>query len=134
MGVAQSVVFPEWLTDAQLEGLYALASAFVLPSFEEGFGLPVLDAMRRGVPVACSGVSALPEVAGDAALLFDPYADDEIARALRRLLEDRAFADELVARGRRRWRDFSWEATARSTLDTYRRAIADRRFLSWDRR
>ena len=56
------------------------AACFVLPSFEEGFGLPVLDAMRRGVPVACSNVSALPEVAGDAALLFDPYSDAEVDR------------------------------------------------------
>ena len=66
-----------------LEGLYALASAFVFPSLAEGFGLPVLEAMARGVPVACSDRSSLPEVAGDAALLFDPFDPRAIADALR---------------------------------------------------
>ena len=72
LGAGDRVRFPGWLTDAQLEGLYRLAALFVLPSLEEGFGLPLLEAMRRDVPVACSDVSSLPEVAGDAAALFDP--------------------------------------------------------------
>ena len=134
LGAERRVIFPEWLTDAQLEGLYGLAACFVLPSFEEGFGLPILDAMRRGVPVACSNVSALPEVAGDAALLFDPGSADEIVRALRRVVADGAFRAELVERGDRRWREFSWRATAEATLVSYRRAIERRRLLSWDRR
>ena len=93
LGVDDPVVFPEWLSQEQLEGLYRLAAAFVLlPSLEEGFGLPVLDAMCRGVPVACSNVSSLPEVAGNAALLFDPYRDDAVAGAMRRLVEDRGLA------------------------------------------
>ncbi len=94
--------------------------------------MPVLDAMCRGVPVACSNVSSLPEVAGNAALLFDPYRDDDVAGAMRRLVEDRGLAAELVEKGRRRCREFSWRRTAEATLDTYRRAIDERRLLSWD--
>ena len=73
------LALPEWLSDADLEGLYALAACFVLPSLMEGFGLPVLEAMRRDVPVACSDASSLPEVAGDAAELFDPHDPEAIA-------------------------------------------------------
>ena len=83
---------PHWLEQEDLEGLYAAAAAFVFPSLYEGFGLPVLEAMRRGVPVACSDRSTLPEVAGDAALLFDPERVQAIADALTRLLDDDGLA------------------------------------------
>ena len=121
------VVFPDWLTDEDLSGLYALATCFVLPSFEEGFGLPILEAMGRGVPVACSNLSSLPEVAGDAAVLFDPHDPQDMARAIRRLLEDEALRDDLRVRGLARSRQFPWSATAAATLESYRRAIAGRR-------
>ena len=83
---------PSWLSEADLEGLYALATAVVLPSLYEGFGLPVLEAMQRGVPVASRDRSSLPEVAGDAALLFDPEDVPAIRAALERLLGDPARA------------------------------------------
>ena len=83
--------------------------------------MPILEAMRRDVPVACSNLSALPEVAGDAAELFDPHDVDAIAAAIRRLLDDDARRAELVERGRRRWPEFTWERAARGTLDVYRR-------------
>jgi glycosyltransferase involved in cell wall biosynthesis len=127
LGVADRVRFPDWLSDAELEGLYALASAFVLPSLIEGFGLPVLEAMARGVPVACSNLSALPEVAGDAALLFDPHSQEQVTQAVRRLLDDRALAERLVARGFERVAEFSWKRTGEETLAAYRRAIAVRK-------
>ena len=126
-GVGKRVRFTGWLEDADLEGLYALASCFALPSWEEGFGLPILEAMRRGVPVACSNAASLPEVAGDAAMLFHPGALDELAEALRRLLEDRELAAELVRRGHARCREFTWERTAQATLRSYRRALEQRR-------
>lgn len=127
LGVASRVVFPEWLDESDLEGLYALARCFVLPSFEEGFGLPILEAMQRGVPVATSNVSSLPEVAGDAALLFDPHRPQDIAAAIERLLPGGSAVEELVARGRQRCEHFTWHETARATLASYRRAIAQRR-------
>lgn len=127
LGVADRVVFPEWLSDADLEGLYRLASCFVLPSFEEGFGLPVLEAMARDVPVATSNCSSLPEVAGDAALLFDPRDPSAIAACVDRLLADAELRAQCVERGRARVAAFPWQATAEATLDVYRRAIAGRR-------
>jgi alpha-1,3-rhamnosyl/mannosyltransferase len=113
------VHFTGWVSAADLEGLYGLASVFAYPSLMEGFGSPVLEAMRRGVPVACSNVSSLPEVAGDAAELFDPLDTGAIAAAIRRLLEDGVRRDELIARGRDRTRVFTWEATARRWLEIY---------------
>src|SRR5206468_1433639 len=92
-------VFPAWLPAADLEGLYALAAAFVFPSLAEGFGLPVLEAMARGVPVACSNASSLPEVAGDAVLYFHPTETKEIADAIERLVGDGELRERLRAAG-----------------------------------
>jgi glycosyltransferase involved in cell wall biosynthesis len=122
LGIAASVAFPPYVAPADLEGLYALAACFVFASINEGFGLPILEAMRRGVPVACAQASALPEVAGDAALYFDPYSVPDIARALSELLADHQLAERLVALGRARQATFTWEATARGTLESYARA------------
>jgi glycosyltransferase involved in cell wall biosynthesis len=124
LGVGARVVFLSWVSEARLEALYRLATCFVSPSLREGFGLPVLEAMARDVPVACSNRSSLPEVAGDAALLFDPTDPTGIAAALDRLLADPSLRATLVARGRARCAQFPWEATARATLHCYRRAIA----------
>jgi glycosyltransferase involved in cell wall biosynthesis len=123
-GVGDRVVFIGWASDADLEGLYAAATCLAFPSLAEGFGLPVLEAMARGVPVACSGVSALPEVAGDAALLFDPTSVDAIAAALRRLLGDAQLRSDLARRGRAQAARFSWERAAEGTVASYRRALA----------
>jgi glycosyltransferase involved in cell wall biosynthesis len=123
LGLDGDVRFPAWLAAAELEGLWAIAGAFVFPSLYEGFGLPVLEAMARGVPVACSNASSLPEVAGDAALLFDPHDEVAIAAALARLLGDPALAQTLRARGLERVREFTWTRTARLTLDSYARAL-----------
>ncbi len=122
-GLDGDVRFPGWLAAAELEGLWALAEAFVFPSLYEGFGLPVLEAMARGVPVACSNASSLPEVAGDAALLFDPHDEAAIAAALRRLLDDGALREQLRARGLARVKEFTWQRTARLTLESYCRAL-----------
>jgi len=121
-GLAANVVFPSYVEQADLEGLYAAASCFVLPSLNEGFGLPILEAMRRGVPVACSNVSAMPEVAGEAARYFDPLRTEEIAAAVLDLLGDRALAERMVAAGRQRARAFSWSNSAELTLESFERA------------
>lgn len=123
LGVDGRVRFPAYVDDGELEGLYALASCFALASRSEGFGLPVLEAMGRGVPVACADRGALAEVAGDAALLFDPDDQDAVDAALRVLLHDRARAAQLVARGHERVRAFTWERTAQLTLASYERAL-----------
>jgi glycosyltransferase involved in cell wall biosynthesis len=120
-GVHGDVHFLDWLSDEELEGLWQLAEAFVYPSLYEGFGLPVLEAMARGVPVACSNASSLPEVAGDAALMFDPHDEAAIAATVERLLSDRAQAERLRARGLERARMFTWERTAKAILESYAR-------------
>jgi len=122
-GLEDDVRFPAWVSDEQLEGLWALARAFIYPSLYEGFGLPVLEAMARGVPVACSDASSLPEVAGDAALLFDPHRPAQIAAAIRRLLTDAGMRERLGELGRLRASAFTWERSARLTLETYARAL-----------
>lgn len=126
VGAADRVRFLDWVSEQELEGLYRAAACFVLPSRIEGFGLPVLEAMARDVPVACSNRPALPEVAGDAALFFDPSDQTALAEAIRRLLRDRGLAAELVERGRARCRMFTWQRTAEATLASYRRAIEGR--------
>jgi len=127
LGVAGQVRLVGRVSDEELEGLYGAAACFALASRHEGFGLPLLEAMARRVPVACSDRSALPEVAGDAAELFDPDDAGSVAAALRRILDDDARAAALIERGLERVRGFSWDRTARLTLDTYAQAIAARR-------
>ena len=124
LGTHDQVRFPAWVSAADLEGLYAAARAFVFPSLHEGFGLPVLEAMRRGVPVACSDRSTLPEVAGDAALLFDPENVASIRGALERLLHDTELRERLRSAGRARAALFNWDATASATAAVYRRTLS----------
>jgi glycosyltransferase involved in cell wall biosynthesis len=123
VGVAGDVRFPSWVSAEEVEGLWGVASAFVFPSLYEGFGLPVLEAMARGVPVACADASSLPEVAGDAAVLFDPRSAEQIAAALTRLLSDEALRTRLRELGLRRAERFTWERSARLTLDSYARVL-----------
>jgi glycosyltransferase involved in cell wall biosynthesis len=122
-GLGERVRLLGWVDDALLDGLYRAADCFVFPSLAEGFGLPVLEAMIRGAPVACSNTTSLPEVTGDAALLFDPLDVEAIAVSIRRVLEDLELAGRLRAAGRQRARRFTWEETARQTLASYRKAL-----------
>ena len=124
LGLDDDVRILDYVSPADLEGLYALADAFVFPSLYEGFGMPVLEAMTRGVPVACSDRSSLPEVAGDAALLFDPEREEEIAAAIERLLADGAQAAGLREAGRAQAARFTWERTAQLTVAAYARALS----------
>jgi glycosyltransferase involved in cell wall biosynthesis len=125
LGVADRVRFPLWVSDDELDALYSEATCFVLPSLIEGFGLPVLEAMARGVPVACSDRPALPEIAGDAALLFDPTDQVAVTDAVRRLIKDAQLREQLSARGLDRAKHFTWRRTAELTLASYRRAVDD---------
>jgi glycosyltransferase involved in cell wall biosynthesis len=114
---------PGWLPTADVEGLWALCAAHVFPSFYEGFGLPVLEALQRGVPSACSDRASMPEVAGDAALLFDPSDTPAITSAIERLLTDDALRADLRERGRAQAARFSWERCAEETAASYERAL-----------
>jgi glycosyltransferase involved in cell wall biosynthesis len=124
LGLDGDVRFPGWVSAEDLEGLYAAASVFVFPSLYEGFGAPVLEAMARGVPVACSPRGSLAEVAGGAARLFDPERPEEIGAAIEALLADPAEAERLRVAGRAQAARFTWAATARGTLAAYDRALA----------
>jgi glycosyltransferase involved in cell wall biosynthesis len=108
----------------ELDALYAIARCLVLPSLHEGFGLPVLEAMARSLPVACSDIAALREVAGPAALYFDPRRPEQIAAEVSRVLTDPDLAGRLAELGRTRAQSFSWATAAEGTLTSYRRASA----------
>lgn len=113
--VLDRVRFLSYVPNDELEHLYELASCFAFPTRGEGFGLPVLEAMRRGVPVACSSIAVLREVADDAAAYFDCDDPAEAAAAIRRALDD----DAMIERGRRRAGQFSWAAAADRTFEVY---------------
>lgn len=115
--------FPGFLPQADLPAVISAAVGFVWPTLLEGFGLLVLEAMACGAPVITSNTSSLPELAGDAALLVKPDCVEEIAAAMRRLMEDAALRQSLREKGAARAALFSWERTARMTLDVYRRAL-----------
>jgi glycosyltransferase involved in cell wall biosynthesis len=123
LGLSGDVLFLGWLPSDDIEALYRLSEAFIFPSMHEGGGLPVLEAMARGIPTACSNRSAMPEYAGDAAVLFDPVDPTAIAEAIERLLGDADLGRRLSAAGPARAAQFSWETTARGTAASYRRAL-----------
>jgi glycosyltransferase involved in cell wall biosynthesis len=116
-----------YVSDEQRQGLYERARLLVLPSFNEGFGLPVLEAMTVGVPVVASARGALPEVLGDAGLMVEPDDPDALAGAMERLLFDRSAALRAAARGVRRSMTFRWEVSAEALRSAYEHAIALRR-------
>jgi glycosyltransferase involved in cell wall biosynthesis len=122
-GVRQDVRFFGFVPVGTLGALYRLADAFAFPSLYEGFGLPPLEAMACGTPVVTSRISSLPEVVGDAAVLVDPYQVEDIAQGLERVLGDAALRADLVARGRARVQQFSWERSARAIHAHYMKVL-----------
>lgn len=124
LGIEKAVRFTGWIDSSDLEGLYRLARCFAYPSLFEGFGLPVLEAMRRGTPVASSSATSLAEVAGDGAALFDPLDVGAMSRTIERLLKDEPYRRDLIRRGHAQAGKFTWQKTARATLDSYARALA----------
>jgi len=120
LGVADRVVQLDYVPDEDLEALYALAACVALPTRTEGFGLPVLEAMRRGAPVACSRIPVLQEVGGEAAVYFDPDDEVEAAEVIGRALGDAG----LAARGRARAAEFTWRRAAERYLEVYERCAS----------
>lgn len=117
------IVMTGELSGEDLDAMYLEADAFVYPSLYEGFGLPVIEAMARGIPTVASNTSSVPEVAGDATLGVNPLSVREIAKAIERILTDVDLAERLSLRGLRQAERFSWDETARLTLQVYERAL-----------
>jgi len=122
LDLKDKVIFKGYVPDDVLKSIYANANLFVFPSLTEGFGFPILEAMSHGVPVITSNYGAMAEIAGDAALLVDPYSIEEIAEAMYRVLTEEKLRVSLVKKGLKRASQFSWERTARETLAAYKRA------------
>lgn len=115
-GVTKRVKFLNFVSDDDLAELYKQAKCYVLPSLYEGFGLPILEAMKNDCPVITSNVSSLPEAGGDAALYVNPTDVQEISSTMAKLLTDSSLRQKLIEKGRQHIKKFSWEKTAKETL------------------
>lgn len=123
LGITQHVIFTGFVNDADLRALYSGARVYVCPSLYEGFGFTVLEAMACGTPVVCSSSTSLPEVAGKAALYFDPHNPDEMAVQLSSAFSDDAVRASLIAAAGSNLLRFNWEETARQTIAAYHQAL-----------
>jgi len=119
----ESIKFVGYVPEKDLPALYSGAICFVYPSFFEGFGLPVLEAMQCGTPVIAGNRTSLPEVTGEAALLFDPFDSGALAEAIGRVVDKPGYREELRVKGLERARAFSWTTTAKLTLQAYEEAL-----------
>lgn len=124
LGLENVVIMPGFVPDEDLAAYYTHAECFVLPSREEGFGFPPIEAMACGCPVIVSTAGALPEIGGDAVLTVDPHSREDLAKALLDVLERDELRDRLVAAGRQRALLFSWERAAAGTMDFYGEVLA----------
>jgi glycosyltransferase involved in cell wall biosynthesis len=124
LGIEKDVICPGYVSDRILETLYRKARVFAFPSIHEGFGIPPLEAMARGVPVMACDRSAMPEILGDAAVYADPYDVGEMTRALEQLLSDEELRQRMIQRGKERVKRYSWQTAAHETLDVYRATLA----------
>ena len=121
LGLGSEVVFTGSVAKEELVYLYNLADLFVYPSLYEGFGYPPLEAMACGCPVVASNVTSIPEVVGEAAVLIDPYDVEGMANAIGRVLLDEQLRAELIKKGFKQVKKFSWEKTAKETLEVYKK-------------
>jgi glycosyltransferase involved in cell wall biosynthesis len=123
MYYASDVIFAGRISTEVLQLLLSSSEALVMPSFFEGFGIPVIEAMYCEVPVICSNVTSLPEVAGDAALLIDPDKSDTITKAMHEIISNKKLKEELIAKGRVQREKFSWDRTAESVWHSIEKAL-----------
>jgi glycosyltransferase involved in cell wall biosynthesis len=127
------VIWLDHVEDSELNALYNGSNLFVYPSLDEGFGLPILEAMACGTPVAASRAASIPEVAGDAALLFDPTDISDISNSIETLWNNQRLRRELVERGHERCAELTWEKSAEKTLAVYREAKEMGKSKAWGR-
>jgi len=116
LGLEQAVLLLGWLPFEDVPSIYRASEAFVFPTLHEGFGLPIIEAMSCGVPVVCSRIEPLQEVAGDAVLFVDPFSPEEIATAIIKVVTDAPTRERMIGKGLARSNQFTWEATAKRTL------------------
>jgi glycosyltransferase involved in cell wall biosynthesis len=124
LGLEQRVLFPGFVSDADLPALYSAADLFAYPSLYEGFGLPLLEAMACGTPVVAADASSLPEVVGEAGTLADPLNVDALAGAMQRMLDDEALRKSKIQEGRARAATFTWERAGGQLLALYERVAS----------
>jgi glycosyltransferase involved in cell wall biosynthesis len=117
LGLEKDIILLGWLPFEDIPEIYRGAEIFVFPSLHEGFGLPILEAMASGVPVVCSRIEPLIEVAGNAAFFVDPYDPSDIARGILAVLKDEPLRIRLIDEGKKRAKEFTWDNTARKTLE-----------------
>jgi glycosyltransferase involved in cell wall biosynthesis len=125
--LGNDLLFTGYVPEQDLAGLYSGAICFVYPSYFEGFGLPVVEAMQCGVPVIAGNRTSLPEVVGDAGLLFDPFDTQALVKALRQILDDSEYRESLRVKGLERAKQFNWLTTAQMTLGVYERVVKRKR-------
>jgi glycosyltransferase involved in cell wall biosynthesis len=119
----QDIIYTGYVSEEKLVTLYKNALLFVMPSFEEGFGIPLLEAMACECPVVSSNAGSLPEVGGDGAIYFDPKNIDDMVLKISQVLNSDKLRKELVEKGFRRYKDFSWERLAKLTLEAYTKCV-----------
>jgi len=118
--VKQDIIIVDEVSEEELILYYNCAFTLVLPSFYEGFGLPIIEAMACGCPVITSNISSMPEIGGDAACYIDPNNVPDIADAIKKFIKNNSFRGEMIEKGRKRARYFSWKNTARSYLNIFK--------------
>lgn len=115
----KDIIYTGYVSDKELIALYKNAEIFVMPSLEEGFGIPLLEAMAFSCPVVSSNAGSLPEIGSDAASYFDPSSPSDMAEKIAQVLDDQKLTRQLVEKGLKRYKEFSWERLARQTLEVY---------------
>lgn len=118
--LTRKVIFTDYISPEDKIRLLNAASCFCFPSFYEGFGLSILEAFQQGTPVVTSNITSMPEVAGDAAVLIDPYSVDELSEALEKVLVNKNLREKLIEKGYAQAKKFSWEKCAKKTLEVYK--------------
>jgi glycosyltransferase involved in cell wall biosynthesis len=122
--LADSVVFTDFVSEGQLRWLYEHTAAYVFPSLSEGFGLPGIEAMAQGAPVVAAKATSLPEIYGPAAEYFDPKITFDMAQKISRVISDTELRGQLIKTGRAQAAKYSWQTTAKQTLEIYKKALS----------